>query len=204
MATTLQPLDAPAWSDFLLKYDAAYRQFMANYNALVELGPYINSQHPELIPQYDALVSAGTDHYNTLLQLDKTRKYVAGWLDWMATGAQQAWDYVKGTIGLEGTLGLPVVAPIIGLAAALAALALITKWIVEAYEFAQRLNALQRLEDQGYTPAQAAAAVNATIGAPRQSSGNVFGIPFELIIWGAIAIFLGPPIIKAITERRGE
>lgn len=202
MATTLQPLDAPAWSDFILKFDAAYSQFMANYDALLKLGPYINSQHPELIPQYDALVSTGTDHYNRLIALKKTRDYVSGWLDWISTGAQQAWDYVKGTLGLEGTLGLPVVAPIIGLAAALAALALITKWIVEAYEFAQRLNALQRLEDQGYTPAQAAAAVNATIGPPRQSNENVLGIPFELIIWGAIAIFLGPPIIKALTERR--
>lgn len=97
---------------------------------------------------------------------------------------------------------MPVAYVVIGAATGIAALVLIAKWITDAYSFAQRLNALQAQEAQGLTPQQAATVVNSALGPP--SSNNFLGIPFQLLIWGAIAVVLGPPVIKAITDQRGR
>ncbi len=95
---------------------------------------------------------------------------------------------------------MPVAWVAVGVGTALAALVVIAKWITDAYTFAQRLNALQAQEAQGLTPQQASQIVNQTLGAP--GSGNFLGIPWSLIAWAAIAVVIGPPVIKAITEAR--
>ncbi|MDE2020664.1 MAG: hypothetical protein KGJ13_10045 [Patescibacteria group bacterium] len=98
---------------------------------------------------------------------------------------------------------MPVAYVVVGAATAIAALVVIAKWITDAYTFAQRLNALQAQEAAGLTPQQASQVVNQTLGAPG-ANNNLFGIPFTLIAWAAIAIVLGPPVIKAITDQRGR
>jgi hypothetical protein len=214
MAQTLNPSDAPSWYDFIVKFDATYSNFYDNYNALMTLGPWIQTNHPELLAQYTAMLQKGAENAYTLEQLKATRDYVYSWLQWLnsgatdissflSSGAQAAYNYAASALGLseyEGLGFVPVAVAIVSVTAALAALVVIARWITDAYVFAQRLNALQAQEALGKTPEQAAAIVNSVMGAP--ASNEFLGIPFSLIIWGAIAIFLGPPIIKALTGDR--
>lgn len=211
----LNPADAPSWIDFVTKFDATYQNFYDNYNALMSLGPWIQTSHPELLDQYSTMLQNGAVNANTLEQLKATRDYVYSWLQWLQSGAsdissfiqsaaQNAYTSVTSALGLgayESGLGvIPVAVAVVSAAAGIAALVVIAKWITDAYTFAQRLNALQAQEAQGLTPQQASQVVNSVLGAP--GSNDFLGIPFSLIIWGAIAIFLGPPIIKALTGER--
>lgn len=215
MAQTLNPADAPSWLDFVTKFDATYGNFYDNYNALMSLGPWIQNNHPELLSQYTTMLQNGSQNAYTLEQLKATRDYVYSWLQWLnsgandissflSSGAQSAYSAITSALGLseyESGLGfVPVAVAVVSVSAGIAALVVIAKWITDAYIFAQRLNALQAQEAQGKTPAEAAAIVNSVFGAP--ASNEFLGIPFTLIIWGAIAIFLGPPIIKALTGPR--
>jgi hypothetical protein len=208
----LNPADAPSWYDFITKFDATWNSFQENYDALMQLGPYIQNNHPELLPQYEAMLQAGAVNADQLNGLKATRDYVYSWLQWLQSGAsdvssfvtsaaQNAYDYVKAQLGL-GEMGfVPVAFAVIGVSAAIAALVVIAKWITDAYVFAQRLNALQAEEAKGATPAQAAATVNAVMGAPGATS-NFLGIPWSLLIWGALAIALGPPLLRMFTGDR--
>lgn len=202
----LNPADANSWLDFVTRFDASYKSFMDNYNGLVMMGPYINSKHPELIPEYDRLVNAGAANYNKLIELKATRDYAYSWLTWLQNGAQGVFQWFTDSVGLSGYdrgLGvIPVAIAIVGIGAATAALVVIAKWIADAYKFAQRLNALQELERQGKTPAEARATIDAAMGPPTSVIGDLLGIPFNTLIVGALLIFLGPPIISAITARR--
>lgn len=209
---TLAPADAPAWYDFVTKFDATWNSFHDNYDALMQLGPYIQNSHPELLPQYEAMLQAGAVNADQLNGLKATRDYVYSWLQWLQTGAsdvssfvssaaQTAYDYVKAQLGL-GEMGfVPVALAVIGVSAAIAALVVIAKWITDAYTFAQRLNALQAEEAKGATPAQAAATVNAVLGDPNAPS-NFLGIPWSLLIWGALALTFGPTILRMFTGDR--
>jgi len=217
MATpvALNPNDAPSWWDFITKFDATFASFNENYSALQQLGPYIQNNHPELLSQYNSMMQQGATNDATLQKLKATRDYVYSWLQWLETGAGNIASFVSSTAqstyswalqqmglgGIEEGLGfIPVAMAVIGTAAGIAALVVIAKWITDAYTFAQRLNALQAQEAQGLTPAQASQIVNQTLGAP--SSGGFLGIPWVLIAWAAIAVVIGPPVIKAITDAR--
>jgi hypothetical protein len=214
MAQTLNPADAPSWWDFVTRFDATYQSFQDNYNALMTLGPYIQINHPELLPQYMTMLQSGSVNADKLNQLKATRDYVYSWLQWLqsgatdvssfiSSGAQAAYDYVKAQFGLQGYEGLgvvPVAIVLFSAAAGIAALVAVAAWITNAYVFAQRLNALQAAEAQGMTPQAAAAYVDQTLGPV--SSPGLFGIPWTLLIWGALAIAFGPPILKALTGER--
>lgn len=214
----LNTADIPSWTDFITQFDATYGTFYDNYDGLMAIGPYIQDKHPELLAQYNDLLQRASVTADKLEQLKATRDYVASWLQWLQSGAGSienfigsnataAYNYLKSSLGLSGYEGLGQVAQVayvvIGASAAIAAVYEIRQMIVELYNAAQRYNALQDAEAQGYTPEQAAQAVNAALGPPTSpASTNFLGIPFGLLVWGAIAIFLGPPIIKAITDGR--
>lgn len=207
MAVTLNPADAPSWYNFVTQFDATYASFYDNYNALMSLGPYIQTKHPELLPQYNAMLQAGAVNADKLEGLKATRDYVYSWLQWLQTGAgdaasfvgsaaQSVYDFAKKELGLGF---VPVAVAVIGVGAAIAALVVIAGWITDAYVFAQRLNALQDAEARGATPEQAAAIVNSALGPPPSGTSNFLGIPWTLLIWGAIAVFIGPPVLKMLT-----
>lgn len=204
MAETLTPDQAPSWVRFVTNFDTTYKAFMDNYQALMSLGPYIQNQHPELLSQYEDMLQRGSEHAYTLQQLKATRDTVAAWLQWLQAGAINTFDWFKKQVGLgEADSGLgyvPVIVGIVGVAAASAALVIIASWIKDAYMFAQRLNALQAQEARGATPAQAAAIVNSTMGAP--GSNEFLGIPWTLLAMAAIAVFIGPPLLKMLGERK--
>lgn len=230
MAVDLNPADAQSWWSWVSNFDNTYAQFNANYNGLIAQAPYVKQSHPELLPQYTDLVNRGAAHAKTLADLKATRDYVSSWLTWLQSGiqsgvnfvesnAQAAYDAAKAALGL-GDIGLrglgiaPVV--VIGVAAAAAALVIIGYWIKDAFAFAQRLNALKAQEDRlqaAGIPAdqaarQAQAIVDKTLGPAPGTAGaidnNLLGIPWTWLIFGAVAIFLGPPLIEAMSgkERR--
>jgi hypothetical protein len=232
MAQDLNPADANSWWDWVSNFDATWQQFSANYNALLSLQGYISSTHPELLPQYNQLVADGQGHMQTLTDLKATRDYVWSWLSWMQTGlqsgvdfvstsAQSAYDTAKAYLGLSAIneraiiRGLGIApAVVIGVAAAAAALVIIGYWIKNAYDFAQRVNALQAQEralagNGPITPEiaqQAQNIVDNTLGpAPGSAASindNLLGIPWTYLIIGAVLVFLGPPILEAIEGKR--
>jgi hypothetical protein len=210
MAVTLDPADVPSWYQFVTQFDDTYKSFYDNYNALMYLGPYIQNNHPELLSQYNAMLQSGSVNASQLEGLKATRDYVYSWLQWVQSGAsdvtgfvtgaaQSAYDWAKKSLGLGDMGFVPVAVAVVGAAAAIAALVVIARWITDAYVFAQRLNALQDLEARGKTPEQAAAIVNSTLGPPTSNS-DFLGIPWSLLIWGALALTFGPPLLRAITS----
>lgn len=208
MSVELNTADAPQWYKFVTDFDAAYGQFYDNYNALMNIGPWIQTKHPELLGTYNQLLQEGSDVAYKLEQLKATRDYVYSWLQWawsgvsdigsfLSSGAQSAYDYAKQALGLGA---VPVAVVVVGIAAATAVIIAAESWIGRTYEFAQRTNFIMQQEATGVSPEQASALANNQFGAP--PSNEFLGIPWTLLVWGAIAIFLGPPILKAIGERK--
>jgi len=217
MATQTIPLtepDAPAWYQFVTNFDQAYQQFYDNYNGLMAQGPYIAQNHPEMLDWYNTELQNASEAAYKLEQLKSTRDTVAGWLNTIGAAISNIEDYfgslynsAASAVGLQGYNGLGIVPLVyigVSLAVASAALAIIIQAINKMYDDAQRINALKSLTDKGYTGEQASAIVNQTLGVPGASSGTFFGLPIPLMIWGAMAIVLGPSLIKAFTEGRGR
>jgi hypothetical protein len=237
MTDTLNPADANSWYDWVTNFDQTYQQFQTNWNALLAQSDYVSSTHPELLATYNDLIARGQGHSDTLTQLKATRDYVASWLSWLSTGvqsgidfvtssAQSAYDAAKAALGLSGIpraiyrqrrgMGGLGIAPlvVIGVAAAAAALVIIGLWIKDAYNFSQRLAALQAQEAALAGPSgivtpqiasQAQSIVDGTLGpAPGSAASindNLLGIPWTWIIAGAVLVFVGPPLLKTIGDR---
>jgi hypothetical protein len=204
MAVTLNPAEAPSWYQFVTNFDAAYAQFYDNYNALMAIGPWIQQQHPELLTQYMTLLQDGSNVAYQLEGLKATRNYVYSWLNYLSSGvesvmqgAQSAYDYARKSLGLGA---VPVAVVVIGLAAATAVIVAAENWLGRANEFAQVTNFIRDQEAKGVTPDQASKLAQSVFGSP--PSNEFLGIPWTLLVWGAIAIFLGPPILKAIEGRK--
>jgi hypothetical protein len=201
--------DAPAWSQFVRDFDGAYKSFVDNRNALMQLGPYIQTKHRELLPQYTSLVQRANDLAPKLQALADTRAKVSGWLGSLGKVYQSAVDATSiaieraaGLVGAArralglGELGIAPVIVVVGAAAAAGALVLVTKWVSDTYLFAQRLNAMQALEAKGYGPEQAAAAVNQVMGPPNAPGG--LERTASTILWIVAALIIGGPIIKQL------
>lgn len=205
----LVPQDAPAWSQFVRDFDGAYKSFADNRAALVALGPYIQREHPELVPQYHSMLARAAELAPKLQSLAQTRAQVAGWLGSAGNVYQRAVDLtsqaiekVAGTVsaarralGLGELAVLPIVA-VVGLAAAGTALVAVTKWVADAFLFAKRLNAMQDLEAKGYAPAEAAAAVNRVMGEPNAPSG--IERTASTLLWVVALIGLGLVVVPRL------
>jgi hypothetical protein len=207
----LMPQDAPAWSQFIRDFDGAARSFASNRAALAHLAPYIQGKHPELLSQYQALVSRSNTLAPKLQALADTRARVAGWLGAIGNVYQTAVDATslaieraagfitsaRRSLGL-GQLGIAPVIVVIGVVAAGATLALITKWVADTYMFAKRVNAMQELEAKGYSAEAAANAVNQVIGKP----GAPGGIERTLssILWVVAISVIAMPLISRMLQ----
>lgn len=228
MSAELQEADAGSWWDWITNYDATLAQFNQQYNVLMNQRSYVQNQHPELIGQYNDLINRAQSNLQKLNELKATRDYVYSWLDWLGSGVQSGvnfltssatntYNYVMSSLGLQGLAGLgiaPVVA--IGVAAAAAALVVIGYWIKDAYAFNQRLSALQQQEAaliaSGVPAAQAATQAQAIVdntlgpapGSAASINSNLLGIPWTWLITGAVVVFLGPPLIEAMSGKRNK
>lgn len=216
-AVQLSANDAPAWTQFVRDFDGAFKAFNDSRAGLVRLGPYVQTKHPELAAQYNALLGRATTLAPKLQMLADTRARVAGWLGGLGRAYQTAIDTTSQAIesaadwiaaarkrlGL-GELGIAPVLVVVGVAAAGAGLVLITKWISDTYIFAKRLNALQDMESRGYTAEQAADAVNRVLGPPGEKGGIEQTISRVLWVAGlaAIGLWVLPKVIEQISKGR--
>lgn len=208
MAVQLDAKQAPSWLKWVTDYDATRKLFLENWHALKNLRPWVAEKHPELLKQHDAMMQKFLDQVPAIDNLQRLRNDVAKFLSGLNViggAAQSTVDWVKGIFNLDGLGAViaPVVWVAISIGTASAALATIASLIKEAYIYSTRLNALREAEERGATPEQAAAIVNQVLGKPGAStSGNLLGIPFNTIALAAMAVFLGPPLIKMISEGR--
>lgn len=225
MAEELKVADAPTWAQFILNFDKASKSFTDNRAALVAITPYLTVHHPELLPQQKALIAQGNELAAKLEQLRSVRNTASSWIgslgktasalytgavDLTSRGIEAAANAIasaRKAIGLGDAppteLGVvPLV--VFGAAAALAALVAIAKWITDAYVLAQRVNALQALEQKGYRPADAAAAVNKALGDPAAPSG--FERIASQVVWvagiGLFAVFVVPKLLQEWSAKK--
>lgn len=125
------------------------------------------SKYPDLATQRENLLSRGASIKNTI-------KTVTGMVD-------RVFSFFKGS-GLDG-LGI---APLLPIAAITIAVAAITKWTTEAYEFSKRLDAIKDLESKGYDPVRAGQIVNQQFPSPTFSFGGMSSILPLLAVAGVI------------------
>jgi len=207
MAEVITEAQAPSWSQWITDFDKSWKLFNDNYTGLVSVGPYVREKHPELLPQYNKLVEDAQAHYQTLLKLKGVRDQVASWLtqaghiiggigDTLAAPFKWIGSLFGGGSGVSGNgLGIAPIIVAVGIASASAALIVIAKWITDAFTFANKLNAMMKLESEGHSPESAAAAIQGL-------QGSFLGIPWKWIVIGGVLIVLGPPLIKMIEGRR--
>lgn len=217
--TQLLPSQAPDWLSWITNYDNTRKLFLDNWWALKNARPWVVEKHPELLKQHDAVMQKFLDAVPTIDGLGQLRATVASWIEGIGgtiqaalnfTGIQAGIDWLKGTFGFHGMepgtiesnqMGLaPVVWVAISIGTAAASLLTIANMIKDAGMYSQRLEALKELEARGYTAEQAAGIVNQVVGAP--VSNEFLGLPITQLLFGAMALVLGPPIIKAISEGR--
>ena len=219
MAVQLDVKQAPSWIQWITDYNTTRKLFLDNWHALKELRPWVAEKHPELLKQHDAMMKKFMDQVPAIDNLERLRIQVEQFLSGAGVIGKAVGDFASGVgssvqSGMEwlgkrfglGELGLaPVVWVAISVGSAGAALATIASLVKEAYVYSTRLNALKEAEERGATPEQAAAIVNQVLGKPGTSAagkGNLLGIPFETLALAAVAVFLGPPLLKMISERR--
>jgi hypothetical protein len=193
--------DANSWLQFITDFDAVYQSFDDNYNALLAIGPEVN-QYPDLIPNYDRLVNDGAIHRTTLENLKATRDYAASWINWLQSGAQGVFS----AFGLSGyhyrESGLGVLPLVLGVGAAIAALAGITYYMKEIYIAAQRYNTFLAERARGRSPEQSVAAANQLFPEGSLFGSIIGGDTLTTILLIAAAIFVAPPLIRALTNGR--
>lgn len=202
-------LSSPDMADYI---SSQHPELVGTYNDLVARG----NTHAATLDK----LKATRDYVWSWLQWLNTG--LQSGIDFVSSSAQSAYDAAKSFFGLgavpravlvrNGLHGLGIVpAVVIGVAAAAAALVVIGYWIHDAYMFAQRVNALKQQEDffrsQGMSADQAATAaqraVDNTLGPASAAAGNnLLGIPWNLVITGAVLVFLGPPIVEALSGGR--
>ena len=124
------------------------------------------ARYPDLAAQRVDLISRGSFIQRTIAAL---------------TGAvDRVFAFFQGVTGMNG-LGIIPLLPIAAIGIAVAA---ITKWMTDAYEFSKRLDAIGALEAKGYSPERAGQIVNAQL----PSTSLFGGINFSTILpWLAVA-----------------
>lgn len=208
----LKTAEAPDWSKFITDFDATNKMFNDNYQGLIAQGPYVVTRHPELMGEYDRMVAQAKSHKVTLDKLGRIKNTVSGWLSSIGaffttsgpTDPGSSWGWGGGAWGggsgfgalEEDGLGI-IPAVIWGVAAATAALAVIGKWIKDAYFFSRRLNELRRLEDSGLSPQAAAAVVDKAAG----KVVGFLGLDFKWIVIGGVLLVFGPLIFRMLKGR---
>ena len=194
--------EAPGWQQWVTDFDKTWQLFNDNYNGLMAQEQYIRTSHPELLDKFLELKADAIKHKATLDDLKATRDRVKNWLGKLGEALTPApntpWWAVPVLMGYDSGLGIAPVVVVVSLATAAVALAAIGKWIKDAYQFSVRLNELHRLEDQGYSTAQAASMVNKSLGDP---NNPLFGLNLKWVVLAGIAIVVVPYVLKRIRKK---
>lgn len=203
---TLEVADAPSWTKFITEFGPTKKLFDDNYAGLVAMGPYVVTRHPELMPEYDRMMAQANKHKSVLDKLGSIYNTVSNWLTSVRSSLNSgtttgwgggAWGGGSGFGDVDND-GLGLIPVIFGVAAALSALAVIGKWIKDAYFLSRRLNELQRLEGTGLSPKEAAAVVD-------KASGKIvgfLGVDFRWLVIGGILLVFAPTLFRMLKARQ--
>lgn len=170
----MHTMEAISWSDLnivqTLRDKAA--EFSKAYNYLIQAGPIVK-KHPELAPEYNALLSRGTS----------IRSSVTALLTQVESVIKTITSLIPGMSGLEI---LPAIIPI---AIILGSIALITKWVADYITFNKKLQQIQQLTAQGISPERAVSIVTQAAQTPGLL-GQLISPQIGWIIMGGIAIYI--------------
>lgn len=209
-SVTLQPGDAPTWSQYVTDFDAAVSQAQA---VLTDLQAQTPPADATALEAYNQLVSDGQGWLTKLRNLQSMRDSVASWVSGLVTSAEQTADiYAQEGIPLGrapgGQLGIvPLVIAGIGLASFAAVVYGALQWAQQASRFSQ-LNAMaQAAIARGADPqaayAQAGKTLNITAGSP---GGGFFSSLGSNLVWAGalvvLALWLGPKVLDRLTGSR--
>ena len=133
---------------------------------------------PEFKAEYEALMDRG-------LSIKGTVENVTAIIDRVANAYDGVKVWINDTFGLDGiqrnSMGaLPILIPVAAIAISLAAMG---KWVTDAYQLNKRLDAVQRLIDNGTAPGLAVQMINATM--PKGFFGGLNKTP-PLVIGGGL------------------
>lgn len=162
------------------------KAFADNFQALKMQRTFI-AQHPNLAPEYDALMGRGTFIQN---QIARAQRLVAA--------ARSAWDYILDLFGMGGLGALPA-API-AIAAVAGAAALITKWLSDVFIFSRKVEAIKDIEARGGITGREAAGM---IG--RAGPTGLMDVLQKNIIWivlGGSLLLFGPELMKMVRRMK--
>jgi len=209
-SVTLQPSDAPTWSQYLTDFDQAVNR---TQQMLGELQAQTPPTDPTALEAYNQLLVDGAGWLDKLRNLQSMRDSVASWVSGLVTSAEQTADiYAQQGIPLGrapgGQLGIvPLVIAGIGLASFAAVVYGALQWAQQASRFSQ-LNAMaQAAIAKGADPqaaySQAGKTLNITAGTP---GGGFFSSIGSNLVWAGalvvLALWLGPKLLDRITGSR--
>jgi hypothetical protein len=203
---TLDPGDAPTWTQYLTDFDQAVSQVQATLSALQSQPP----ADPAASGVYNQLVSDGQAWLGKLRNLQSMRDSVASWLSGIVSEVSDPFV----AIGLSGAppapraqqLGIvPLIVAGVGLAAFAAVVYGALQWAQQAQRFSQLNRQAQAAIAGGADPqaAYAQAARTLNIAAPA-GGGFLSGLGSNLLLWGAAAallLWLGPKLLDRITHQ---
>src|SRR5262249_6678464 len=85
MSEQLNPSDAGGWQQWLASFDAVKSAFAQSYSNYQALAPYVQSQHPERLADYNALLARAASNQATILQLQQVADAVVPWLQFISS-----------------------------------------------------------------------------------------------------------------------
>jgi hypothetical protein len=146
------------------KFKSHAANFWQQYKNLQAKNAYV-ANHPDLQEDYANLLDRGSTIRTTI--------------ETVTAGIDKAVGWVGGTVGVSGVQVLNGLGflPVLALLVSAGGLALIGKWVSDAYAFNKKVEEMKRLEAQGMTPQQASAIVGKLYeGEPLITFGKV-GVP---------------------------
>lgn len=211
----LKPAEVQSWYKVITDFPEYYRAFSENYNGLLSQHDYVYYSHPELVPEYEKLMAEGTqlkgklDSVNAAIDGVMNVFHNAGTTieDWLSDSgdviggtAEMAWYNIKDLFNLNGLGILPIIWAGMAVGTAAGVLIAVGKWLTTVQQTASRINRAKELEAQGLTPTEVTERVKAEYGSGDEST--FFGIAVKWWLLGAVAIFVLPPLIGMIRDRK--
>lgn len=217
MSTQLTPQNAPDWMAWLTNFDKARKTWLDSWHALKSRTSWIERNAPQLLAEHKRVMQRFLDQVPEIEKWERFRHNLIQGFSMIgvaiknvadATGITSAVDWIKGAVGLRGydvtgRHGLGAVQGVwlvFSIGAALALLTAMAGVANDGFKHVTRIDALKAAMERGASPEQAAELVNRALGNPADQ--QFLGLPIREALLAAVLIFVGPPLVRAISERR--
>lgn len=144
-----------AWFDLLGKWRKAASDFEQAQAWLASQASFMAAQSPAIRAEYQDKTQKAATLKARIMQVSGALRSVESWLKGAYTSVVQPWE--RAGVSIREWLGLGAVPALIPFAVVGAALAAVSYFLVDFAKYRTKLTELRRLQEQGYTPEQAAA-----------------------------------------------